>query len=97
MRIIYYFLVQITSYYSIELFLLFSTSPFFNFFEYSWIGYDITINVANTADTDGINIIVYRMKFFSCYDKSARFYFEYAAVLPIKNIASPDDSLSRRL
>lgn len=97
MRIIYYFLVQITSYYSIELFLLFSTSPFFNFFEYSWIGYAITINVASTADIDGIKIIVYRMKLFSYSDKSARFYFEYAAVLPMKNIASPDEILSRRL
>jgi hypothetical protein len=41
--------------------LLFGSSvfSFFLFFEYYWIGYVITIKVANTAEIDGISTVVY--------------------------------------
>ena len=82
----------------IELFLLripFSLS--FYLLLYSWIGYVITINVAKTDDKDGINTIVYLMKFISSLVKLWRSYFSYADVLPIKNITRPAENLSNKL
>ena len=60
------------------------------------MGYEITINVANTADKAGIKIIVYFMKSFS-YPESSLGSFVYASVFPIKKITAPAENLSNKL
>ena len=57
----------------------------------------ITINVANTEDNDGIKTIVYFIKLIYYGLNWCKSYFEYADVLPIRNITIPAENLSSKL